>query len=466
MSDDELRHLSPEQVIALVRQLESRLAVAEARNAELEAELARRGGPPKTPQNSSTPPRQGWKRNRPSTEGAKRGPPFGHLGTSRQRAEPDWIVLCQPTHCAGCGADLAGAPHERVGTSQVVELPPVQPVVLEAGRYAATCSACGATTSAEYPAGFEPTRVFGPHLEALWTYFHEQHHVSYARLARLGRDLWQLGISQGALANALWRVAQRLRPQATRIGDDVRASPVIGSDETSARVDGRTHWQWVFQTPTASYHVIAPRRNGAVVQDFLGDAEPQTWVSDLYRPQLNAGATRHQICLAHQLRELQYVVDREQSAWAQDCQALFRLAIHRAHQRDQGALWGAAYTAAVRKLEADCDTLLATPVSGAEASRLWVRFREHRGSLFIFLYDPAVPPTNNASEQALRHSVVHRKVTGGFRSDWGADAHATVTTVLDTTRKRGEDLLTTLYAAIGQPVALPPGLPLLAPGSR
>jgi transposase len=466
MSDDELRHLSPEQVLALVRQLESRLAAAEARNAALEAELARRGGPPKTPQNSSTPPSKGWKRNRPSTEGAKRGPPFGHLGTSRQRAEPDWIVLCQPTHCAGCGADLAGAPHERVGTSQVVELPPVQPVVLEAWRYAATCSACGATTSAEYPAGFEPTRVFGPQLEALWTYFHEQHPVSYARLARLGRDLWQLGISQGALANAIGRVAHRLRPQATRIGDDVRASPVIGSDETSARVDGRTPWQWVFQTPTASDHVIAPRRNGAVVQGFLGDAEPQTWVSDLYRPQLNAGATRHQICLAHQLRDLQYVVDREQSAWAQACQALFRLAIHRAHQRDQGARWGAAYTAAVRNLEADCDTLLATPVAGAEASRLWVRFREHRDSLFIFLYDPAVPPTNNASEQALRHSVVQRKVTGGFRSDWGADAHATVTTVLDTTRKRGEDLLTTLYAAIGQPVALPPGLPLLAPGCR
>src|SRR5688572_412633 len=98
MSDEELAGLSPRDLVALVRQLEARLravetewAAAQARIVELEAELARRGGPPKTPQNSSTPPSKGWKRERPTGEGAKRGPPFGHPGTSRRRAEPDWI---------------------------------------------------------------------------------------------------------------------------------------------------------------------------------------------------------------------------------------------------------------------------------------------------------------------------------------------------------------------------------------
>ncbi len=471
MSDEELAGLSSREVIALVRQLEARLraqeselAAAQARIAELEAELAQRGGPPKTPQNSSTPPSKGFKREQPATAGAKRGPPFGHPGARRCRAAPDWVVLCQPTHCGRCGQDLTAAPQQRVGVSQVVELPPVQPVVLEAWRYAATCPHCGATTTADSPAGFEPTRVFGPHLEALWTYLHEQHHVSYARLAAIGRDLWRLAVSQGALANALARVATRLRPQAAVIREQVRASPVIGSDETSARVNGRTHWQWVFQTPAASYHVIVPRRNSEVVAAFQEESVADTWVSDLWKPQLAARAQRHQICLGHQLRDLQYVVDREQSAWARACQTVFRLAIHRAHQRDRGELWGAAYWAAVRKLEADCDRLLASPVEGAEASRLWVRFREQREHLFVFLYDAAVPPTNNASEQALRHSVVHRKVTGGFRSDWGADAHAIVTTVLDTARKRGDDLLTTLHAALGSPAAIPPGVPLLSPG--
>ena len=81
------------------------------------------------------------------------------------------------------------------------------------------------------------------------------------------------------------------RPQATGIGADVRASPVIGSDETSARVNGRTHWQWVFQTPTASYHVIAPSRGGEVIDAFLAGAEPEVWGSDLWPPQVLTPAT-------------------------------------------------------------------------------------------------------------------------------------------------------------------------------
>src|SRR5256714_14939348 len=110
MSDDELRQLGPEEVVLRFRRLEGELAAAQARIAALEAELAGRGGPPKTPQNSSTPPSKGWKRERPAAEGTKRGPPFGHLGTSRRRTEPGRGVLCPASHCAGCRAGLAAGP--------------------------------------------------------------------------------------------------------------------------------------------------------------------------------------------------------------------------------------------------------------------------------------------------------------------------------------------------------------------
>ena len=57
-----------------------------------------------------------------------------------------------------------------------------------------------------------------------------------------------------------------------------------------------------------------------------------------------------------------------------------------------------------------------------EAARLQQRYRLHRDSLYVFLHRDDVEPTNNSSERDLRPSVIHRKVIGGFRSAWGAEA--------------------------------------------
>src|SRR3954465_4670257 len=110
MSDEELRHLSPDQVVVQFRRLEAALATAVARIAELEAELARRTGPPKTPANSSWPPSQGWKRKRPPAPGGKRGARPGHPGHSRARVEPDAVREYRPTHCRHCGEPLPAPP--------------------------------------------------------------------------------------------------------------------------------------------------------------------------------------------------------------------------------------------------------------------------------------------------------------------------------------------------------------------
>jgi hypothetical protein len=121
--------------------------------------------------------------------------------------------------------------------------------------------------------------------------------------------VFRLTISEGGIDNALGRLAERARPTYVAIGAEVRAGPVIGSDETGARVAGRTISRWVFQTPEASYHVIVPRRNAEAIAAFLGDTRPEGWVSDLWSPQLQVDADTHQICLSHQIRNLTYAVE-------------------------------------------------------------------------------------------------------------------------------------------------------------
>ena len=78
-------------------------------------------------------------------------------------------------------------------------------------------------------------------------------------------------------------------------------------------------------------------------------------------------------------------------------------------------------------------TIVPATKAGGKLQRILKRFRQ---SLFVFITNRAVPPTNNGSEQALRPCVVFRKVTNGFRSAWGAALYANVRSVLETARRR------------------------------
>ena len=78
-----------------------------------------------------------------------------------------------------------------------------------------------------------------------------------------------LTLSEGAIANILARAETPLLGSAAPIAAAVRESPVVGSDETSARVRGKTWWQWVLLGSTAICHVIADTRAASVVTTFM-----------------------------------------------------------------------------------------------------------------------------------------------------------------------------------------------------
>jgi transposase len=331
-------------------------------------------------------------------------------------------------------------------------LPPFEPVVIEGWQYAMTCAHCGVQTVGAYPAGLEPRRTFGPGIEALLSYLHERHHVGYERLVELCRDVFGLTISQGGIENALRRLVERARPTYAAIREQVRGSPVINSDETSARVAGRNHWQWVFQTPEASYHVIVSSRGGEVIDAFLAGAEPAVWGSDLWAPQILTAADEHQICLSHQERDLTFAVETdtgEARLWAIELRHVFGRAITLHHER--GQVTPATFARRRLLIENATDRLVFDRYVApkTEAARLQRRYQSHRDSLYVFLHRDDVEPTNNSSERDLRPSVIHRKVIGGFRSAWGAEASAIRTSILATARKQGHNLLAAFLAIAG-----------------
>ena len=141
LSREELLEVLTQQAEVIGRQqqeLAEREAAIERRDEKiraLEEELAQFRRPAKTPENSSVPPSRAQKANRADGRGRKLGPKRGHVGVSRVRSEPDVVVACRPSACAECGEALPQTGGQRVGRSQVIDLPVFRPVVIEAHQY-------------------------------------------------------------------------------------------------------------------------------------------------------------------------------------------------------------------------------------------------------------------------------------------------------------------------------------------
>jgi transposase len=442
---DQLRQYDKEELIDTILLLRARLVTLEKRMAELEGK-ARTGVPDKTPENSSVPSSRGWKAKRVKKTPAKRGPKVGHVGKSREFSTPDEVIECRVAMCQACGHDLTGVDQQPVSRRQVVDIPAIRPQVREARCDAVTCPACGHHQTAAYPAGFESGRLLGPHLETLVVYLHHAHPLSYQRVQHILRDMLDTPVSLGVLVSTVKRSAARLQQTTACIQTQIQQAPVVGSDETGVRVGGWNHWQWVFQTPRWVFMRIHRRRAASVIQAVMGKAQPRVWVSDLGSAQLGHPAKVLQVCLAHQVRDLQYVIDAHRCAWGYRLPSLFYRAIRLGKRRP--TLSPDSYGCQVTLVEQRLDALLAEFPNTPDSQRLRERYRKHRRSLFVFLHDPEVPPTNNASEQALRNSVIYRKVTGGFRSSWGAAVYADLISILETARRQERSCFGTLSAIL------------------
>jgi hypothetical protein len=202
--------------------------------------------------------------------------------------------------------DLSGLPQHVVGRHQVLDIPPIRPLVREVVRYGRYCPACNTYQRAEIPAGYERRRVVGPHLEGLVLYLHYAHPLRYQQVQRILEEMCGLKLGIGTLVNVVKRGQSVLKHGAAAIRVHLQQAAVVGADETGARVKGQNYCQWVFQTPQWVYYVIRPSKAAQELHTVMGDAQPQVWVSDAGSSQMKHPTQHYQVCLAHRVRKLQY----------------------------------------------------------------------------------------------------------------------------------------------------------------
>ncbi len=455
-TDLDLSKLSHAEKDALILALLARLDEAHKLIDELRARIDDLTRPDKTPDNSSVPPSKGQKPNRPEKtrrEGPREGS-LGRKGGGRALAQtPDETVIAKPARCRHCQAAFADADHALDARYDKVELPKVKPVITRVERYAGHCRCCGATTLAAVPDGLEPGTPFSVNIVALAMYLRFVHAISYKRLSRLMLDLYGLAISEGALDAAFRRGKPHFDADVAAILARLRRARVIYSDETGVRIDGHGCWNWVFQNADVVIHVIRRSRGAAVVAEVLAGHRPALWVSDLYGAQ-QGHADGWQVCLAHQLRDCQYAIDAGDAVFAPRMKALLLRAVVLARRhRDLAESTRRQYR---RRLDRGLDAIMALTPAQRDGRRLRKRYARMRDHLFTFLDHPELAADNNSSEREPRPTATYRKVTGGFRSDWGAELFAAVRSVIGTAKRRGIDAYQAILATLrGQSVVAP-----------
>jgi transposase len=436
----DLSKLNHSEKDALILALLAQLASAHEKIAALEARVGELTQPPKTPDNSSKPPSKGQKPDRPG--GEARPPRKSRPGVGRTlHPNPDRVIDARLTACPKCEAAFPDAAQTPQQVYERIELPPVRPDVTRVRLFGGRCACCGERVSAEAPPGLEQGSPFGQSIAAMVVYLHYAHAIGMERLVMLMDELFGLSISEGAISNILARSRAPLLAAAATIEAVVIASPVVCSDETSVRVKGQNWWEWVFVTTLAVLHVIKPSRAKAVVTALFGDIRPEVWVSDMLGSQRGHGVL-WQVCLAHLLRDAKYAIECGDTAFSAPFRRLLMRAVAIGRRRE--TLKDTTLKQYLYDLDRRLDRIIAAVPIGEPGRKLRKRMLANRAHLFVFVTNRKVPYTNNISERHLRPSVVFRKVTNGFRCEWGAQTYAAFRSVVSTAKVNRASVLDTI----------------------
>lgn len=409
-------------------------------NAELAEKVAKLS---KNSSNSSKPPSSDIvKPPRPKqSEGPLRqGGQPGHRGANRQPFGQERIdkTVELAAGCCDCGYKGPGKPIDKPKIQQTVELRPDPVTVTEYRLYGYICPKCGRVVWAKLPADVMEGQLFGLRLQALIGYMKGSLHASYSGLEAFCREVLNINVARSHLCNVIKRLNGALAKPYEQLQEHIPTEPVLNIDESGWKDKGIKYWIWVFCTSAFSFFYIAKSRSSQVLKNVLGKTYNGTIVSDFFSAYVKYANKIQQFCLAHLIRDIKFLTTLPNKADKRFGQSLlvdFKWLFHIWHLRDK--IPKNRFDRIMSKIKKRILTMAKQQDLPPKSAALSKRFCKHGDAMFRFLFDLAVPPTNNAAEQSLRQSIIDRRITQGSRSMMGRQWNACIWTVLATCRKQG-----------------------------
>ena len=458
-------------VIDLVESLLARINSLEERLEAVENQLK------KDSHNSSKPPSSdGFKKRTKSlrqkselTSGGQLGHPGRTLDWSDELTRA-WIhpVLT----CCDCGTSLVNTPVDSWDLRQVHDLPPIQLEVTEHQCEVKCCPNCGILNRGTFPSDVEHSIQYGPNIQAWIVYLMVVQLIPSLRICDLFSEAFNISLSEGTLYNIRRRCFDALEASSEEIKVALIESAVVHYDETGFRVGSKLWWLHVGCTDSLTFYFVHTKR-GQIAMDAMGIL-PEFEGIAVHDGLVSYGQYDcvHSLCNAHHLRELIFIVEQFEQSWAQEMIDLLmemNQSVNLAKSEATASLDSAQIIAFETKYEEILERgfqenpLLPPPENApkrqgrpkqSKAKNLLDRLKNNQEAVLRFLHNFQVPFDNNQAERDVRMMKLKQKISGGFRSESGAQMFCRIRGYLATLRKQGHNIWNALVQLfMGFPVS-------------
>jgi transposase len=284
--------------------------------------------------------------------------------------------------------------------------------------------------------------LVGPKLSALAAYQKGDCHMSYTTIQRFWNDVLGIPISRAQLVNVIQKASAAFAAPYAELRDALIQEPYVGADESGHNDWGDQLWTWCFRAARFTVFHIDPSRSSDVLKAILTEAFGGVVGSDYfsaYHKYMTECGVLVQFCWAHLIRDIRFLAEHPDQAlarWGEKLLLWIRQLFdtwHRAAQMTQ-----AGFARSMDRIRRGFLHAVRRPPPRWEAQTLANRFRGGQAdNYFLFLTTPGIEPTNNQTEQVIRHIVIDRHITQGTRGQRGQRWCERVWTMIATCRQQG-----------------------------
>ncbi len=440
---------TPPEAQAYIRALEARVATLEGMMEAVQEQLTR------TSRNSSRPPSSDpphhERPRRPRSQRRRGGQP-GHPGHTRTLIpvdEVDEVVVLKPAQCTHCQAPLLGD-DPTPWRHQVIEIPPMKPVVTAYQWHQLVGAACGEVTRAPWPEGV-PSGTYGPRVQATVSLCTGAYRLSKRTTQQMMDEVCGVPMRVGTIGPWEQATTAAVAAPVEEARRYVHEQEVAHLDETSWRQGGKRAWLWVAVTSLVTVFVVRLSRGGHVARGLLGEAFSGILVTDRSSAYNWYPVRWRQLCWAHLLRDFEAM--RGRGGRSEEIGDALLAQAHQMftwwHRVRQGTLKRSTFRSYMTPLRREVERLLeAGSRCGVSKTAGTCRaILKRREALWTFVQVEGVEPTNNTAERSIRPGVLWRKGSFGTQSEEGSRFVDSMMTVVSTLKQQQRNVLEYLTAA-------------------